>query len=69
MDDNLIKPVDSQSVFSIKSAKDKNLDDKKKRQDPREQKDSKEDSLGDVVFPGEEKIDDDKNKNGIDFCA
>jgi hypothetical protein len=68
MDDNLIKPIDGQSVFSIKSAKDKNLDDKKKRQDPRSH-DNEDDSLGEVVFPGEEKIDDDKNKNGIDYCA
>jgi hypothetical protein len=70
MDDNLIKPIDGQNVFSIKSAKDKNLNDKKKRQDSREQQGNEnDDTLGEVVLPDEEKPHDDKSKNGLDFCA
>jgi hypothetical protein len=70
MDDNLIKPVDGQSIFSIKSAKDKNLDDKKKRQDNRRQQgDEEEDLLDNTASPSEEQDGGNKNKNGLDFCA
>ncbi|MEN6385873.1 MAG: hypothetical protein ABFD79_11850 [Phycisphaerales bacterium] len=69
MDDNLIKPVDGQSIFSIKSAKDKNLNDKKKRQNTGQNHSSEENFLDPLVFPNEEAPEEDKNKNGLDFCA
>jgi hypothetical protein len=70
VDDNLIKPVVNQNAFSIKSARDKDLNDKKKRQNNNGQQQMAEEEIPDEIndFENEKKTNF-GNKNSIDFCA
>jgi hypothetical protein len=55
VDDSLIKPIDGQNVISIKSAKDKDLNDKRKRQ-----------NNGQSLHHAEPQIPDDANDSDIE---
>jgi len=69
-DDNLIKPVDGQSIFSIQSAKDKDLNEKKKRQNSGESQPEADEEIGEVDKSDNEISNDGgKGKHIIDFCA
>lgn len=63
MVDDLIKPVDNQSIISITSAKDR---EKKKRQNSQKHHDQVEEVTEDEIV---ENTVDNKDKNSLDFCA
>ncbi|HAL45263.1 MAG: hypothetical protein A2Y12_11160 [Planctomycetes bacterium GWF2_42_9] len=70
VDDSLIKPVVNQNAFSIKSARDKDLNDKKKRQNNNGEQQMAEEAITEEVNDSE--IEEEKkfgDKNSIDFCA
>ncbi len=70
VDDSLIKPIDGQNVVSIKSAKDKGINDKRKRQNNGQSQQHEEPLIPDDVNDSEvEKSNDNKGEHWIDYCA
>ncbi|MCE5340917.1 MAG: hypothetical protein LLF92_07295 [Planctomycetaceae bacterium] len=70
VDDSLIKPIDGQNVMSIKSAKDKDINDKRKRQNNGQTQQHTEPKISDDLDDSEvEKSNHNKGEHWIDYCA
>jgi hypothetical protein len=70
VDDSLIKPIESQNVISIKSAKDKDVNDKRKRQNNGQTQHHTEQQIPDDADDSEiEKGNNNRGDSLLDFRA